>query len=984
MNREKIQEITAEIKVSLGDPQFYSHVFTQIVRQNKGKAKEGAINCFIEEYDAISRRLDRSALQESCSVRNVLMTRHIAGLLVNEKGDLDLESIPELIRCLKDSLCSLGQDRQYDVSRREHILKALEFLLSNKEAQRLIKNMTKPSSHRYMEEIIRATLQLPSNEVIHDIHVRKAVLSAWLCTLRQNVGSCFATAPAIVIHDEQPLQFLKDVSEILNTGRLKRTFGGIEYVSPLSRSWGAGDLKKNIPVPNASAFDKLELWLSPGLMAAFEAVGIIDSNLSLKEKIQKAKTLIKKLFSEEVQQDAFFTINAEKIVRRALLRHLKITEDDLKEYELKTLSQMQGSPLMQAPSPTGETAKTTACRNFNQLSTEAESAFKGIADNALLKAWEFTLASFAETKAAFTRWNLYSSLGLRPEDKGGIGPFMYDYLKTRLEEIKLKIHELQSEYEQLYSQVKYVEGRMQRAASEKEMEWLKIDYKTKTYEFHTLEALRDDENEKAQRIANLYDQLIDAYYELFPQYFQEVYDADMHEVSIGPYDDSPAGFRLLFKHGRTQTAQWTYIHHPQEFIQSLCSFFTASERELVHKEEFSDLEKELSDITTAIVTHIRTDEFLETAFYRMAAAHQTRPIKDPLLHLDQIEKKPWAYTSGGTMGTLVSCYFGLSDKPTDVSRWVENPMELLVYFVDTLKQMPVSLTQEFIKNPDRSLLMHSPTHAFLLKPGKKMFGEAWKAEAYTYTFIRDSLIKPMSNAVELLLLDEQKQDFLIDMLSQKVNENARYYFNKTFSRHFGVMSSVQWRNHLIETMEKERGLQVRGYPVLSQDEIDSFLLTHLPLLPLHQVKEGMGEMAQLLSKTIPFDVDLFIKVWEDLAETKGYNPWFTAKSFQDVFKAVFCLTTQKTSFPHNLHAVVCQAARNLGYALPEPILFADTNWVKDYFAFLINPGSGKLEFWRVDPLGSTGYPMSFWEQWLNGSRKDISWGVYTRPYEYVK
>src|SRR5262249_53030936 len=155
--------------------------------------------------------------------------------------------------------------------------------------------------------------------------------------------------------------------------------------------------------------------------------------------------------------------------------------------------------------------------------------------------------SYAETKAGFTRWNLYSSLGFRPEDQGGIGPVIYEILTNKIEQSKIKIQELQNEYEMMYSQMKFLEARMQPAATEKEVDSLRIEYKTKSYEFYTLEELRDQEHQKAQRIANMFDMLIDAYYELFPKYFQEVYDADMHEVTVGPYDDSPAGFRLLYK-----------------------------------------------------------------------------------------------------------------------------------------------------------------------------------------------------------------------------------------------------------------------------------------------------------------------------------------------------------------------------------------------------------------------------------------------------
>src|SRR5262249_20067886 len=163
-----------------------------------------------------------------------------------------------------------------------------------------------------------------------------------------------------------------------------------------------------------------------------------------------------------------------------------------------------------------------------------------------------------------------------------------------------------------------------------------------------------------------------------------------------------------FKHGRANTSLWTYIHTPNEFIQALSDFFVATETELSSREDFKGLERELTEIVTAIVTQVKTEDFLESAFYRMAAAHQSKIVKNPLANLDKIEKKPWAYTSGGSMATLVSCFFGLEDKPFEVSRWVENPMELLVFFIDTMKQTPHKLMADYLNKQNKSMLIHSP------------------------------------------------------------------------------------------------------------------------------------------------------------------------------------------------------------------------------------------------------------------------------------
>ena len=498
---------------------------------------------------------------------------------------------------------------------------------------------------------------------------------------------------------------------------------------------------------------------------------------------------------------------------------------------------IQGGFLMQAPPPSEKGGGRPKCSQFLAHVEEAANAFKSFADNALFKSWEFTLASFAETKSEFTRWNLYSSLGLGPQDQGGIGPRLFEILKRRLDECNRKVQEYNDEYELLYNQLQFYTGRRLQTLSEQEAKWAKIEYQTKASEFHSMEELRNTFHNKARRYANLFDGLIDLYYRLFPNYFQEIYDADIHEVASGPYDDSPAGFRLLYKYGRSNTSQWTRIHNHSEFIDALANFFTSTESELANAPEMNGLEDDLAEIVTAIVGHVRSQEFLETAFYRMAAAHGARIVQDPLHNLDKVEKKPWVYTSGGAMSTLVSCYFRLETKPTEVSRWVENPMELLVFLVDSIKEMPEKVQDEFVENPEKSILIHSPTHAFQLKPGYPLFKEAWQNKTFTYTWVRDHVLRPMETFSELIYLDDERMQYAVGALSQHVPKNFQHYFKETFCSLGGSMQVSDFRQHIVDSIDLTQGLQYAGRGVLSTAQIDSVLYSILPLMPSYKLKE---------------------------------------------------------------------------------------------------------------------------------------------------
>jgi hypothetical protein len=981
---EKILNLLRNIDIPLTDPRFPHKAFSVLAKERKHHlaGKEDYKQIIEEEFDTLSRRLDRSKIQESCSVRNILRTRMLANLLINEHGELELGKLAKVAEELKQHLYSLGPDRQYDAKRQAQILSCIETLRNDKDLVRLLKNVHKPYAHRFAEQIIRDTLQLPHHLSITDVHARRATLSAWLCTLRQNVGSCFATAPAIIVHDEQPAVFLTDIIELLGTGRIKRTFGGVEYSVPLSTSWGAGDLKKKFVVPLGAGLEESDIAYSPGLMEAFESAELFSASSSYRQKYDETKHILTELLRGIGKTGQSLLTSAEELIRKAIQKKLGITEEEIKEIEHRPKGIMPTSVLipMQRVDSNSQ-RKNEAYSHFTALFQKACTAFKQLADNALLKSWEFSLASFAETKPQFTRWNLYSSLGLEAQQPGGIGQCIFGILKQKIEELNRKVQDIQSEYEQVYGQLKFIEGRV-RSAGESELIYLKVEYQAKLSEFRTLEEIRDIHHYKANRISHLFDTLIDIYDELFPRYFQEVYDADMHDVSTGQYDDSPAGFRLLYKYGRSNTSQWTQIKNEHEFIECLGSFFVNTEVEIAAMPEMEGLDRELSEIITAIVTHIKTKEFLETALFRMAAAHHTPIMKDPLDHLDQIDKKPWAYTSGGAMPSLVSCYWKREQRPSEVSRWVENPMELLVFLIDTLKQIHPKDLQDALKIRNKSLLMHSPTHAFLLKPTIPLFMETWQQEAFTYTYVRDTIVRPMERFSDLMVLDEEMMRFLMDQLEVLVPEPYRHYFRRASIHFHGSMSPKDFRETLFDCVEGKRGMQHTGGEILSANEIDSTLFSLLPLFPIDELNNRLEHIYERIPGIGPDVIAACLEMREELPQPIGGSQIVSAKSLQEIAKALLSLAIGETSTPVDYHWHVCQAAREQGYALPTPLIFADTNWVKEEFGFVVNPGTGKLELWRLGYTGMEGSPMSNWEQWLNGSRRDIPWGVYTKPYEY--
>lgn len=219
-----LDKIISDIAIPIEDQRFADLAFQELFAGKQlelENEKDNLKKIILNDYAELSALLDESAIQESCSVRNNLKARALATILINDAGDLDQALLSKAITILKSHLYVLGPERQFDGIRNQHILNILTALKESKQLAIQLKLISKPHMHKFADQLIRDTLELPSKTSITDTHARRAVLSAWLCYLRQNVGSCFATAPAIIIHQEQSITFLKDLQELLSTGRLK-------------------------------------------------------------------------------------------------------------------------------------------------------------------------------------------------------------------------------------------------------------------------------------------------------------------------------------------------------------------------------------------------------------------------------------------------------------------------------------------------------------------------------------------------------------------------------------------------------------------------------------------------------------------------------------------------------------------------------------------------------------------------------------------
>ena len=823
----------------------------------------------INEVEKIAEALAKVEIQEPFLFRSLAHARILADHMIDAQGKLLKKNLPHFVSGVQ------GENDQLVI---EHFANVLEQLHSNKDLLSLFNRFKMPVMSRYIERLILYSLALPLKTKITNRELRQAVLTALLTPLRQNVGSCFATAPAIIIQSEQMERLLLDLYDLIMTNSLSRTFGGVKHAVPISPSWGIGDLKKPAP-PNALD--------SPALQAALDAAGVPLS------KVKVEQTTLGELIHQAVHQE-------------------HPGQADL-------------------------------------LEMEAKDTFKAFTDHALLKVWEYTLASFSDYKVEFYRWNLYASLGLNPEESGGIGALLYQNLEQKLHEANAKTEERHQDYARAIDEVRMTQALLRQASTRERIRQLKAELDLRAYHAQSCQDLRDDSSHRAENLSNFFKFLIEQYTEKFPEYFQEIYDAEMYDIQTGLYDDAPAGFRLLYKHGRRDPLAWTLIYDDKEYVQSLISFFMATEPQIAAACEWEGGEKELQELTTLLVHHLRTDEFLTSAIERMGRAHKTKQTGTVLENIEQIEKKPWSYTSGGTMHTLIRCYYCLERDLSEEKRLIENPMDLLIFLLDLMKELPYKTTKAFEESPKNGMLMYSPTHAFVFRPGFHPFKEGWLDKGFTYTWARDKVLLPGETFYEAIRLDRDTQQFLAEQFFEQHFPQEVAALAHQFAPHGETLHLQAFRMHLFHFLNPQM-----TKPIALFDRIDGFLRTAFPLIRLPELEKLLQDFPKKIQKR-------FSDHHQELYTSSG--------AYDHLFRLVGSFDRLDDAF------------RKHQLLPPDPVLFADTNWSRFYFGFAYNPGIGGLDLWRLDSRSREGYPLAVWRPFLDGSFPK-PWGVLTSPSEY--
>lgn len=283
-----------------------------------------------------------SGFQSMSASWHTYTASHIAQQVIGEDGKVDDKAIAQLREEIQSDLFQQAGPKDPHGA---HLLAMLDALENNHQEIRDIAesiNAPKDPLTSKASQKIRSTLGLPPDTPITPKHARQAALSALFSSMRQHasVGSCFATAIAIRVHDDDPARFLREIKSLIENDYLdaKGPFADIQL--PIATTVNVESVRKNLSIdiveegesaPYAvitelggfPTGETLPIEEIPGVAAALNALGIHkddhgDTILEALKVTGTEETSLEAIFNQVIKSQGIGGKEANKQLARAV------------------------------------------------------------------------------------------------------------------------------------------------------------------------------------------------------------------------------------------------------------------------------------------------------------------------------------------------------------------------------------------------------------------------------------------------------------------------------------------------------------------------------------------------------------------------------------------------------------------------------------------------------------------------------------------
>ena len=328
-----------------------------IVRAKREAAKPA--QDYLGDLSKVQSVHAKAQLQNASFARNTEQARSAAVRIIMPNGEFDPGFMADMPFARQGTVSQLRDEvaggKDADLPQSKHAVKMLSTLESKEDMRAMVMSIGAPTN-KTAGDLVRATLGLPPDVVVTEVHARQAAVCGLLSQLRQSdVGSCFATSVAIEAQDKNPKLFLADMKTMLTEGCIKRTVDGKEVKTPINQDMSTSSLGKVVGVPK----DDNNLHATPSFGAALEAMGVPEGDR--KQAMADACAALR-LAKGIAPTDAEAELTPDEIMKQ-IIKARKGTKTDPQVLE-----------------------ETTAATN----------AYLAQEDNRLLRGWEYTVASMAE------------------------------------------------------------------------------------------------------------------------------------------------------------------------------------------------------------------------------------------------------------------------------------------------------------------------------------------------------------------------------------------------------------------------------------------------------------------------------------------------------------------------------------------------------------------------------------------------------------
>ncbi|WP_201456444.1 hypothetical protein [Chlamydia sp. 17-3921] len=921
---------------------------------------------FCVDDTALFEAYQTTALQSPLAAKTINIAQKTAIYILADNGEIDPIKLIDAIHHLTNHLYPLGPHRHNEVKAREHLLNMLKALKESKELKDRIKKLFVPS-YTTIQNLIRDSLALEDSIPITTIHVRQAALTALFTYLRQDVGSCFATALAILIHQEYPELFFKDLDDLLSTGKLTRIIGTREVSIPINLSGCIGELFKHIRILDLYPDPIMKLSASPGLQKAFEAAGILDSQET--SQIQVQQLLAHEYMLQKLQQIQT-TISAHEIIQTTLLHYYQVSESIVKTVLFKEGLHSKEKVLFTSQHP-HELSQAQKVYSYLFAYEQAKRAFIRDTQNPLLKSWEYSLATLADANNSVTAHHIHIALGWNHDEPDSLANLIQTFVEHEITNIHSIVSQCEQTYQEARAQLDYIENRMKNPLNNQDSQILTMDHIRFRQELNKALYDWDAAQEKAKKFLNLPKYLMSFYTKQIPQYFRSFYDAFIQEFSH-LHTDTPAGFRVLFTHGRAHPHSWSPIYSISEFIRFLSEFFSSTEVDLLEKHAIEDLEKETSVLIHNIIALLHKESFQQAALTRILQAYNL-PVPESILNnLNQVTLTPWVYISGGSVNSLLTDYFEKTTPLTVMQKHPENAHELAAFFSDALKDLPEGI-KSYLEDGTHTLITASPSHVFSVIAGSPLFREAWDNDWYSYTWLRDVWMKQHNSFLYNTVLSQPDIYTFIERFCKKysLDHLIQDFHNFCSDYSFSLPEFYDKSSQFLQEI-----LPDAHHTLIYQRRLAHQIVNDVPYVSEQQLPETL----ELISAYLGISSRITFNKFSDLIEQ--HIPKLSLLSSSDIrhlYKGLLMQSYQKTYTEEDLYLRLANAMRHHSLAYPAPLLFGDSNWPYSYFGFILHPGTSQIDLWQFNYAGLQGAPLENLQEVLSVEKP---WSLYSNPIDY--